>query len=548
MMWLNRILERLAGHPDEIVLQEVRNGTLHGVSGRELANHVARTRAYLRRLELPQGARVVIIGPNSTQWVALDLAAMAEGFIAVTLYVRQAPAEMAYAIADCGAAAVFIDDLDLAADLPDGLPVHGFADIPSTPPTLNDDIVDVPSDRPVTLIYTSGTSGRSKGVGLGPDNVEHMLGCTTERLDALLTDVSGTQRVFHYLPMSFAGSWIMMLTCLQQPGRQLILSTQRDQLRAEIAAARPHVFLNVPLLLERIRTGIESKVDGNGLSRRLFARGRAAWTRRSTARARAMDGLWWSVARVALFNKIRRRIGADLRGLICGSAPLAADTQDFFHMLGLPVLQVYGLTETTAICTMDRPGHITPGRVGSAIAGIEMKLSDQDEVIVRGPHIFLGYWDPQAQQIAPHSEEWFRTGDLGEIDDSGNWRIIGRLKNLIILNSGHNIVPDPLEDLIQRALPEAEQVLVVGNQRSHLAAIVTGEVDDSAVERMLADINAQLPHYKRIHKWLVHREPFSVDNGLMTANGKLRRDAITRKLAEHIDTLYGPSAQKVGVS
>ena len=139
-------------------------------------------------------------------------------------------------------------------------------------------------------------------------------------------------------------------------------------------------------------------------------------------------------------------IGDNLKALICGSAPLSLETQLYFMMLGIPVLQVYGLTETTAICTMDDPRHVEPGRVGPAIRGIEMKLGENDEIIVRGPNIFPGYWNRPQETAKALRDGWFHTGDQGEVDATGNWRIIGRIKNLIILGSGHNIAPEPIED------------------------------------------------------------------------------------------------------
>ena len=179
-----------------------------------------------------------------------------------------------------------------------------------------------------------------------------------------------------------------------------------------------------------------------------------------------------------MFPKIRKSIGPNVKALICGSAPLAEETQRFFMMLGIPVLQVYGLTETTAICTMDDPRHFEPGRVGPAIPGIEMKVSDEGEIVVRGPNVFAGYWRRPDETAKALAGGWFHTGDQGEVDATGNWRITGRLKNLIILNSGHNIAPEPIEQALQGQLPEAQQVVLVGNQRSFLTLLVTTASDE----------------------------------------------------------------------
>jgi len=138
---------------------------------------------------------------------------------------------------------------------------------------------------------------------------------------------------------------------------------------------------------------------------------------------------------------------------------------------------------------------------------------------------------------------WFHTGDQGEVDGAGNWRITGRIKNLIVLSSGHNVAPEPIEEMLLRKIPGAQQVLVVGNDRSFLSAVVTGDVNRADVEQRLADINPQLPHYRRVRAFYLHKEPFSVDNGLLTTNGKLKRNIIAERLREQIDELYRHEAQ-----
>jgi long-chain acyl-CoA synthetase len=207
-------------------------------------------------------------------------------------------------------------------------------------------------------------------------------------------------------------------------------------------------------------------------------------------------------------------------------------------MLGLPVLQVYGLTETTAICTMDDPQDFTPGRVGRAIPGIEMTLSDTGEILVRGPNVFPGYWNRPEATAQVFREGWFCTGDHGEVDERGNWSILGRVKHLIVLSSGHNVPPEPLEDKLLHALPGAQHVVLVGHGRPYLAALITGAVTAEQVEAVLDSLNAELPHYQRIRAYALLPEPFTVENGLLTANGKLRREAILARFHAEIERLY----------
>jgi long-chain acyl-CoA synthetase len=188
---------------------------------------------------------------------------------------------------------------------------------------------------------------------------------------------------------------------------------------------------------------------------------------------------------------------------------------------------------------MDDPkGEVVPGRAGPAISGIEIKLAENQEIIVRGPHIFPGYWNRPEETAKVLRDGWFHTGDQGEVDANGNWRIVGRIKNLIILGSGHNIAPEPIEDKILQHLMGASQVVLVGNARGYLAALVTGKVSGAQVQSALDAVNPGLPHYKQVRAFHVIEEPFTIDSGLLTANGKLKRDLIGERFRDEIDAMY----------
>ncbi len=253
------------------------------------------------------------------------------------------------------------------------------------------------------------------------------------------------------------------------------------------------------------------------------------------------------LARVLILNQIRGRFGGKLRGLVCGSAPLAPETQDFFAMLGIPIWQVYGLTETCGICTMDDPRLSSePGRVGQAIPGIDLMAGDNDEIIVRGPNVFPGYWNRLEETAQVLQGGVFHTGDQGEVNSKGNWRISGRIKNLIILNSGHNIAPEPIEEKIAQHVANVQQVVVVGNGRGYLCALVTGAVEANAVQAAIDHVNVHLPHYRQVRNFVIFKEAFTPESGLLTANGKVRRDAINARFCDEIEQMYKKHAAAVG--
>ncbi len=543
MNFLESIVDRLARLPEHSVLQEVRDGQITPFTPSSILTMVGAARRFLRQHEFSKGARCVLLAPNSVRWTAVDLAIMAEGGIAVPLYARQAAKELAGMMKDCSPALILCGSEALRASM--------LEQWPEAPPAFLLDDVLAPNDRieeppaklqdadPVTIIYTSGTSGEPKGVVLTAGNVTFMLGATNARLDQLMGPRDVPDQVFHYLPTCFAGSWILLLTCLTRGG-VLTLSTDLTKLADELKLAAPNYMLNVPVLLERMRAGTEEQIaKKGGAAQKIFEKGMAAWLRRQSGESIGIiDLLWLALADRMVFRAIRTKIGPNLRALICGSAPLAKETQLFFMMLGLPVLQVYGLTETTAICTMDNPHHVTPGRVGPAIPGIEMRLGENDEILVRGPNIFPGYWDRPAETDAVFADGWFRSGDQGEADGEGNWAVIGRIKNLIIPASGHNVAPEPIEDAIRKILPAANQVMLIGNGRSHLAAIVTGSVSKEEVQSALDNVNAALPHYKRVRGFHICVELFTIESGLLTANGKFKRTVIAERYRNEIEEIY----------
>jgi long-chain acyl-CoA synthetase len=405
---------------------------------------------------------------------------------------------------------------------------------------LSDVSLATENDDVVTIIYTSGTSGEAKGVMLNAGNITHMVGCTSGRLNQLMKRGVGQDSVFHYLPFCFAGSWIMLLTCLVR-GSRLTLNTDLGKLASDMRVAGPEYFLNVPALLERMRKAVDEQLwQSGGFPLKVYSKAKGAWARRQDGKSRAGDRFWLSTARKLVFPTIRRKmIGRKLRALICGSAPLSVETQLYYSMLGIPVLQVYGLTETTAICTMDDPeGKVVPGRVGPAINGVEMKLGENEEILVRGPNIFPGYWDRPEETAKVLRDGWFHTGDQGEKDLAGNWKIIGRIKSLIILGSGHNIAPEPIEDKVLQNLPGASHVILVGNARGYLAALVTGRVPGENVQAALDAVNPTLPHYKQVRAFHLVGDPFTIESGLLTANGKLKRDLIAERFQNEIDGMY----------
>jgi long-chain acyl-CoA synthetase len=542
MPFVGDIFAQLKTASSSAVLQEMRDGQVASVTGAELLELVRKARTFLVSKELKKGDRCGVLAANSIRWIALDLAAMAEGLIVVPLYFRQAPAELAAMILDSTPALVCCGDAGLLTGIrqacPDSPPLYHFDQIFAGIDGIMIDRPQVRNEDPVTIIYTSGTSGEAKGVLLTAANVGFMLGCTSARLDLLMGGRNGQDRIFHYLPFNFCAAWIAVLTFMLR-GSLVTLNTDLTKIPNDMPAVAPHYFLNVPQLLERMRRAVDEQIEAKGgIGQAIYSRAKAAWSRKGS-KAYSGDRLWLWMANKLVFPTIKKKmVGENLKALISGSAPLTPETQDYFRMLGIPVLQVYGLTETTGICTMDDPRNPIPGRVGPAIPGIEMKLAENDEIVVRGPNVFPGYWNRPQQTAEVLRDGWFHTGDQGEIDSTGTWKIVGRIKNLIVLGSGHKLAPEKIEEEIARELPAAQQVVIVGNGRGYLSAIVTGTVTGEQVRAALDTVNQHLPHYKQVRAFCLRAEPFSIENGMLTANGKLKRDLISARMRAEIEDMY----------
>jgi long-chain acyl-CoA synthetase len=536
--------------------QSASNKVSWDVTGPGLLKRISQARSYLVSRNLKRGDRCALLAANGIDWIAVDLAIMAEGLIVVPLYSRQAPAELVSMMKDCSPSLICCGD----AALRDSIVQHW----PEAPPqALFEEIFilemkaetragapfdsaqgrsaphPVADSHIVAIIYTSGTSGESKGVMLTAGNVAHILQRTSAQLDILMKHRPGQDRVYQWAPLNFAAAWITTLTSLLR-GSSVFMNTDLTKLAGELRTVAPDYFVNVPALLERVRKAVDEQLwKTAGVVRSVYLKAKAAYMRKQEGKTTFSDSIWLAMANAGVFPTIRKKmIGSNLKALICGSAPLSTETQLFFMMLGIPVLQVYGLTETTGICTMDDPRHVEPGRVGPAISGIEMKAAENNQIVVRGPNIFPGYWNRPDETAKVLRDGWFHTGDQGEVNAAGNWKIIGRIKNLIILNSGHNIAPEPIEDEILAYLPAAQFAVVVGNGRSYLTVLVTGDLSSEQVQSAIDAVNPTLPHYKQVRAFRIIKDPFTIENGLLTANGKLKRDLIAQCFQAQIEEMY----------
>jgi long-chain acyl-CoA synthetase len=547
--FLQRIFDNFRDKPDLAKLIEVHATTLRGTDGRGTLELIAKARSFIESAGVQPGDRVALLAPNSTRWVAADLAALAQGAIVVPLYDRQDASELAVMLRSSRPKLLLAGDAELKKAIEEAWTDRGDAKVATLKEVFaHDDHIDgdphpFEADDTVAIIYTSGTSGEPKGVMLSRANVDFMMERTITRLDRVVAATRAPSRdgepdrVFHFLPFCFAASRMMLWTQISRPN-PIMMSTDLDKLVVEIATAKPNYFLNVPAVLERIRSGVRGKIrERGGVAAELYERGQRAYKSMVEGHASFFDRVALGLAEKVVFSKIKQTIGPNLEFLISGSAPLSEDTQKWFQMLGIPVYQAYGLTETTGIVSLDEPDKVVAGRVGYAIDGVQTKISEEGELLVKGPNIFSGYWKMKEATDKAIEDGWFHTGDQVDIEN-GNLKIIGRIKNLLVPESGHNIAPEPIEEKFMEHCPDAEQCMLVGHAKPFLAMIVTGKPPMSAVEAAIDKVNTGQPSAKRIKRPVLVDETFTPENGLLTANRKLRRLVIEEHFDEQIEAVY----------
>lgn len=564
MSFLERIFDNLRQQPERTKLIEVRGTSLQGTDGAGILELIGRARAAMEQAGLQPGDRVALLAPNSTRWVAADLAVLACGGIVVPLYDRQDPKELAVMLRSAEPKLLLAATKELAAPVVEAWPegrgsatVLDFEALFQPAPTIKDPHRFAEGDT-VAIIYTSGTSGEPKGVMLSRANVDYMIPKTIGRIARVVGGKAfgaagdepggppkkpGPDRVFHFLPFCFAASRMMLWTQMSRPN-PLMMSTDLANLVIEMAVAKPNYFLNVPAVLERIRNGVGAKIEERGgAALAIWKRAVAAYGRSLAGNASFLDTMALELGRRVVFSKVKQQIGPNLEFLISGSAPLSADTQRWFQMLGIPVYQAYGLTETTGIVSLDDPDKVEAGKVGLPLDGQTLKVSEEGELLVKGPNIFQGYWHKPEETAQAIRDGWFHTGDQVEYEEGGNLKIVGRIKNLIKPESGHYIAPEPVEEKLMTACPQVTQCMLVGHGRAHVAVLVTGKPPAEAVEQGIEAVNADLPFYKRIRGVVWADEAFTIENGLLTANQKLKRRAIEQRFARLIDQYYSDAAK-----
>jgi long-chain acyl-CoA synthetase len=586
-------LERVAATPDREAFRRPDGaGGWASLTWAETAEAVREIAAGLLALGVQAQDPVAIASGTRLEWVLADLGVMCAGAATTTVYPTSTPEDVEHILRDSGSRLVFAEDVQQLAKLRehwaalpalkhvvliDGQPPaddrvltletlrdNGRGYLSEHPAAVEDAVAAVQPEHLATLVYTSGTTGRPKGVRL-PHSCWVYTGIAIDATGIMSMD----DLQYLWLPLSHVFGKVL-LTGQLRIGFPTAVDGDLDRLVDNLAVVRPTVMAGAPRIYEKVHSKVVSgaQTDG-GLKLKIFTWALGVGRRVSELRLagespRGLLAVQHAIADRLVFSKLRNRFGGRVRYFISGAAPLSREIGEWFHAAGVVILEGYGLTETSAASFVNRPGHYGFGTVGLPLAGTEVRLDDDGEVLLRGPGVMEGYHgrpEETAEVLTP--DGWFRTGDIGEIGPDGGLRITDRKKDLIKTSGGKYIAPQAIETRFKAVCPYVSQIVVHGDGRNFVSALVTLDPDAIAgwaaendlagrpyaqvvgspqCRQMVADyieeLNATLGRWETIKKFEVLTSDFTVEDGDLTPSMKLRRRTVEGKFASVLDGFY----------
>ena len=571
------VFDNAASRPEHVALRRRVGDAWRDVTAREFAAEVRAVAKGLVAAGIAPGDRVAVMSKTRYEWTVADFALFTAGAVVVPIYETSSAEQVEWILSDSGARGILVETGghaaivdDVRANTPELAHVWQFE--AGAIDALTDAGKDVPDDEidkrraAVTLddlasiIYTSGTTGRPKGCEL--THRCFVVECV-ELLDLLDDFFNAETSTLLFLPIAHVFGRAIEIGALAA-GCTLGHTADVKNLLDDLGGFKPTFVLAVPRVFEKVYNTAKQKAhaDGKGW---IFDRAESVAIAYSEAtRPSPLLKAQHLLFDKLVYTRLRAALGGQCVAAVSGGAPLGARLGHFFRGIGVTIYEGYGLTETTAGVTVNRPNAIKIGTVGRPIGGTTVRVADDGELLFKAPHIFRGYWkNPDATAEALESDGWFHTGDIGEIDDDGFVRITGRKKELIVTAGGKNVAPAVLEDRV-RAHWLISQCLVVGDQKPFVAALVTidpeslptwleknGRPDDTKladlvddadlraeVQAAIDDANKAVSKAESIRKFVILADDWTEAGGQLTPSLKLKRNVVHKEAAEQIDGLY----------
>src|SRR5215210_5003942 len=546
-----------AGRTDPAYLVEGERGW-QPVSWNDAARRVDELAHGLLALGLRKGDAFAILGNTQVEWALVNFALARIGVIVVPVYPTSSQADCAYVLGHSEAIGIICEDdamrdragigaqtqlehLLTFADL-DDLAARGREHAAAHPDAVDELAAAIAEDDVLTIVYTSGTTGPPKGCVMLHKNYASVV----ESLSEIHLNRPG-DTVLLFLPLAHTYAQLVLYDGAGI-GFTIAFSPDIQRVAEALQEVHPTGMPSVPRVYEKVHAAISAKFDeATGLERRIVD-----WALRvgyRTARLRQQrrplpPGLAAQrrVADKLVYSKVKQRLGGRLRAGVSGAAPISVEILEFFLAMDILILEGYGLTESSSGCSVNREDDFRFGTVGRLLPGVEVRIADDGEILMRGDNVFAGYYkDEEATRAAIDEEGWLRTGDVGALDDEGFLRITDRKKDIIVTAGGKNVAPQNLENELKR-LPGISQAVVVGDRRPYLVALITVEPGledpEAAAQAAVDEVNRERTRYEQIKRFVVLERDFSAELGEVTPTMKLRRKAIVEHFAEEIETLY----------
>ena len=550
----------------------------------------------LRELGVGRGDRVALLAENRYEWPIADLAILSLGAITVPIYPTLTPEQCHYILGNCEAKAAIVSTpkqleklravagrlpalrTRISMEAPDApakeecawarVMARGAELAAKEPGALERMAATLDAGAIATIIYTSGTTGEPKGAMLTHSNIASNVDASLEAMQIRSTDLC-----LSFLPLCHIFERMAGLYTMLRAGVTIAYAENMEAVAANAVEVRPTVLMGVPRFYEKVHARVMDGVSRMPpLRQRLFHWGVAQGTAVARARFAGQRPPLWTALQAKIADrlvgaKIRARVGGRLRFCVSGSAPLSPQLIEFFFAVGIPIVEGYGLTETSPVITLNRLGREKPGSVGPPIPGVEVKIGEEGEILTRGPHVMAGYYKNEAATREAIRDGWFHTGDVGRLDADGVLTITDRLKDLLVTAGGKKVAPQPLETRLKNS-PWIGEAILLGDRRPYVVALIVPEFGaleaeansrgwsssgrDELVRRPevraiyaaeIERLNADLAQFERVKRFDLLSRELSQDQGEITPSLKVKRRVVAQKFSDQIERLYsgGPA-------
>jgi long-chain acyl-CoA synthetase len=554
------------------------------ISSREIYRNVVGVARTLESWGIGKGDRVAILSENRPEWAISDYAALSLGAATVPIYATLTPEQTLHILRDSGAKIIFVSSQEqlkkitsiqsqcglekiVVMDEVTAPDVVQMAPIMASGPQGRDEAFDaralaITADDLATIIYTSGTTGTPKGAMLSHGNLASNLLYSLDGYDSTPGRIS-----ISFLPLSHVTARHVDYTLLWH-GITLAYCPFHEQLLEALAEVRPHFFVAVPRVYEKIYTKVQTSAQ-EGIKRQIYdwaiQVGRAH--KDEVLAGKKPTDLQWRLADKVFYSKVKAALGGRVKVFISGGAPLSRDTLDWYASMGMRINEGYGLTETSPVIALNSPEHFRPGSVGRILKNVQVRIAEDGEILVSGPSVFKGYWNMPVETANVFEGDWFHTGDVGHLDEDGFLFITDRKKDLIKTSGGKFIAPQPIEGKLKANALVAEAA-VIADRRKFASAVIAPNFDAleywarqnrvtfatrqdlvanaqvfALFEDVIADVNRNLAQFEKIKKFIVVADEFSIANNALTPTMKLKRRFIEERYRRQVDELYEADSQ-----